>query len=92
MEVFNKMRNKMKEPKLQLNRDDLYIIRKKLSECYLEHELMLAEIGLSNAKDDNALEKEIDSWKAQVNNIKKQRIVNKNLIRKINKYFGFDND
>ena len=65
----------MKEPKLQFNRDELHIIRKKLSECYLEHELMLAEIGLSDAKDDNALEKEIDSWKAQVNNIKKQRIL-----------------
>jgi hypothetical protein len=82
----------MKEPKLQFNRDELQIIRQKLSECYLEHELMSAEIGLIRAKDDNASENEISSWKAQINNIKKQRIVNKNLIKKINNYFGFDNE
>jgi len=82
----------MKEPKLQFNREELKIIRTQLSEDYFEHQLMSSEIGLSRAKDDNALEKEIDSWKAQVNNIKSQRKVNKNLIRKINKYFGFDNE
>ena len=27
MEVFNKMRNKMKEPKLQLNKEELNLIR-----------------------------------------------------------------
>ncbi len=82
----------MKEPKLQFNREELKLIRTQLSEDYFEHQLMSSEIGLSRAKDDNALEKEIDSWKAQVNNIKSQRKVNKNLIRKINKYFGFDNE
>ena len=82
----------MKEPKLQFNREELKLIHTQLSEDYFEHQLMSSEIGLSRAKDDNALEKEIDSWKAQVNNIKSQRKVNKNLIRKINKYFGFDNE
>lgn len=82
----------MKEPKLQFSREELHIIRKKLSDCYLEHELMSSEIGLSRAKKDNASESEISLWKAQINNIKKQRKVNKNLIRKINKYFGFDNE
>ena len=82
----------MKEPKLQFSREELHIIRKKLSDCYLEHELMSSEIGLSRAKEDNASESEIRLWKAQINNIKKQRKVNKNLIRKINKYFGFDNE
>jgi ABC-type microcin C transport system permease subunit YejB len=53
---------------------------------------MSSEIGLSRAKEDNASESEISSWKAQINNIKKERKVNKNLIRKINKYFGFDNE
>jgi len=82
----------MKESKLQLNRDELHIIRIKLSECFLDHELMRSEIGLSNAKDDNASENEISSWKAQINHYKKQRKVNKNLIKKINNYFGFDNE
>jgi ABC-type microcin C transport system permease subunit YejB len=82
----------MKEPKLQFNREELFIIRQTISECYLEHDLMSAEIGLIRAKDDNASENEISLWKAQINNIKKQRKVNKNLIKKINKYFGFDNE
>jgi len=82
----------MKEPKLQFSREELHIIRQKLSHCYLEHELMKYEIGLSRAKKDNASEKEISIWKHNVNKIKKQRKVNKNLIRKINKYFGFDNE
>ena len=82
----------MKEPKLQLNRDELQIIRKILSECYLEHELMKAEIGLSRAKAENALEQEITRWKGHVINIKERRKINKNLITKINKYFGFDNE
>jgi len=84
--------NRMKEPKLQLNKKELHIIRQKLSECFLDHELMSSEIGLSRAKDDNASENEISIWKAQIKNIKEQRIVNKNLIKKINNYFGFDNE
>ena len=82
----------MKQPKLKFTRIEILIIRKNLSESYLEHELMSSEIGLSTAKDDNASEKEIDLWKAHVNNIKNQRKVNKNLIRRIDKYFGFDNE
>lgn len=82
----------MKVPKLQFSREELHIIRQKLSDSYLEHELMSSEIGLSRAKEDNASESEISLWKAQINNIKKERKVNKNLIRKINKYFGFDNE
>ena len=82
----------MKEPKLQFSREELHIIRQKLSDSYLEHELMSSEIGLSRAKIDNASEKEISLWKAKVNEIKKERKVNKNLIRKINKFFGFDNE
>ena len=82
----------MKVPKLQFSREELHIIRQKLSHCHLEYELTKYEIGLSRAKKDNASESEIRLWKAQINNIKKQRKVNKNLIRKINKFFGFDNE
>lgn len=81
----------MKEPKLQFNREELSIIRQKLSECYLEHELMSAEIGLSRAKEENA-QNELNAWKVHITDIKQKRKVNKNLIRKINKYFGFDNE
>ncbi len=82
----------MKEPKLQFNREELSIIRQKLSECYLEQELMSAEIGLIRAKEENASEREVISWKGHITNIKEKRKVNKNLITKINKYFGFDNE
>ena len=82
----------MKKPKLQFNREELLIIRQKLSDCHLEYELTKYEIGLSRAKKDNASEKEISSWEYNLNKIKKERKVNKNLIRKINKYFGFDNE
>jgi len=82
----------MKEPKLQFKRDELQIIRQILSECYLEHELMKAEIGLSRAKAENASEQEITRWKRHVTQIKERRKVNKNLITKINKYFGFENE
>ncbi len=82
----------MKEPKLQFNREELSIIRQKLSECYLEQELMSAEIGLIRAKEENASEREVISWKGHITNIKEKIKVNKNLITKINKYFGFDNE
>lgn len=82
----------MKEPKLQFNREELSIIRQKLSECYLEHELMSAEIGLSTAKEEDAPLNELNAWKIQITDIKQKRKVNKNLIRKINKYFGFENE
>ena len=82
----------MKEPRLRFNKKELSIIREKLSECYLEHELMSAEIGLSRAKKENASENELNQWKVHITDIKQKRKVNKNLIRKINKYFGFDNE
>lgn len=82
----------MKEPKLQFNREELSIIRQKLSECYLEQELMSAEIGLIRAKEENASEREVISWKAHITDIKQKIKANKNLIKKINKYFGFDNE
>ena len=82
----------MKEPRLQFNREELSIIRQKLSECYLENELMSAEIGLSRAKEEDATQNELNRWKVYITNIKQKRKVNKNLIRKINKYFGFDNE
>ena len=92
MEVFNKMRNKMKERKLQLNRKELHIIRQKLSECYLEDELMKTEIGFMRAKLENATETEINTWKGHISNLKSVMKTNKNLIKKINNYFGFDNE
>ena len=80
------------KPKLQFNREELSIIRQKLSECYLDHELMSAEIGLSTAKEEDAPQNELNAWKIQITDIKQKRKVNKNLIRKINKYFGFENE
>jgi hypothetical protein len=82
----------MKERKLQFNRDELSIIRAHLSEYYFEDELMKSEMGLSRAKQENATEKEINIWKGHISNLKSVMKTNKNLIKKVNKYFGFDNE
>ncbi len=81
----------MKEPKLQFNREELKLIRIQLSENYFEHQLMKAEIGLIRAKEENATEKEIVSWKKHKHSLKSVIKTNKNVIKKINNFFGFDN-
>lgn len=67
----------MKETKLQLNRDELHFLRGNLHRDYFETEITRAVID----KDQRM----IDYWKGQ-------NKINNNLIKRINKYFGFDNE
>ena len=80
----------MKEPRLRFNREELKVIHDYLYLEKYETDLMRAEIDYSRAKergDDN-----LGAWKDHLFFVKQKIKTNKNLIKKIEKYFGYDEE
>ena len=79
----------MKEPRLRFNREELKVIHDYLYLEKYEADLMRAEIGLSRAKEEN---KYLGAWQSHVYFVKQKIKTNKNLIKKIERYFNYDEE
>mgnify|MGYP006908256432 CR=1 FL=1 len=79
----------MKEPRLRFNREELKVIHDYLYLEKYESDLMRAEIGLSRAKEEN---EHLGAWQSHVYFVKQKIKTNKNLIKKIERYFGYDEE
>ena len=80
----------MTEPRLRFHREELKVIHDYLYLEKYETDLMRAEIGYSGAKekgDDN-----LGAWKNHLFSVKQKIKTNKNIIKKIERYFGYDEE
>ena len=80
----------MKEPRLRFNKEELKVIHDYLYLEKYETDLMSAEIGFSQAKergDDN-----LGSWENHLSFVKQKIKTNKILIKKIERYFAYDEE
>ena len=80
----------MKEPRLRFNREELKVIHDYLYLEKYETDLMRAEMDFNSAKENGA--PNLGGWKNHVEYVKQKIKTNKILIKKIERYFGYDEE
>lgn len=80
----------MKEPRLRFNREELKVIHDYLYLEKYETDLIRAEMDFNSAKENGA--SNLGAWKNHVEFVKQKIKTNKILIKKIEKYFNYDEE
>ena len=78
----------MEKPRLRFNREELKVIHDNLYEEKYETDLMRAEIDYRRAKERNDVN--LESWENVLRFVKDKIKTNKKIIKKLDRYFGYD--